>query len=242
MALGLYLIPGFPSWKASQEALDLAQAMGVDFVEFPVLGTGRWSVRTGRSIATALDRNRDILRRMNGRMHRWLDSVSVGVGVIYEGAWVESARWAAHVHFLECADALLLEPSVDDWQERAARAAAWGKALIATVDGHRPECDPEESRALAVADGFVYMSLGSKTGERSSGVEQMGGKVKAIRANGCALPICAAFGIRGPADVEEVRAAGCDGVIIGSAAVDVLAQGARRFEQWLDRVIDACAA
>ncbi|WP_257450278.1 tryptophan synthase subunit alpha [Archangium lipolyticum] len=241
LALGIYLIPGFPTWEASREAVELAEAMGVDFIEFPILGAGQWSARTGDTIAKVLARNHGRLIRLDDPMRRWLEPISVGVGVVYDGAWPEPMRWSADAHFLERASALLLEPDVGELHERAEQAIAWGKPLITTVDGRQPECSPTERRMLTIAQGFVYMSLGARTGERSSSTEMMRTKVSAIRAMGCTLPVCAAFGISNAGDVAEIRAAMCDGVIIGSAAIRTLERGGRAFERWLGTIIDACA-
>jgi tryptophan synthase alpha subunit len=67
-------------------------------------------------------------------------------------------------------------------------------------------------------------------------------KLLQMRVSGCKIPVCAAFGISTPADVATVRRAGCDGLIIGSAALEALERGPDFFAYWLDGIKTACAA
>jgi hypothetical protein len=240
LLLGIYLIPGFPSWEASKDAVELAQSMGVGFIEFPIVGAGRWSPRTGTSIGQALTQHREELSRMSASMRSWLRSVRVGVGVVYDGVWIEPRRWCAPATFLRRSRALILEPNVNDWDAYAAQAEKWGKPLIPTVDARQPMSSADERRVRATSHGFIYMSLGAKTGERTCGLTEMRATVMSLRTFGTSLPVCAAFGIQAPADVAQVRAAGCDGVIVGSAAIDALEHGVESFARWLDTILDAC--
>lgn len=242
LVLGMFLVPGYPSWRESQQAVEIAEASGVDFIEYPVMGSGRYSDRTGRGIANALMRAQADLVQANQATRKWLDRVSIGVGVVYDGAWPEPKVWAADRSFLDHAVALILEPDFDDFDKRAKAAARWGKSLIVTVSALGSLLAPHQRLLVQRSTGFVYMSLGGRTGQRSCGISEISTRLKQIRASGCTTPVCAAFGIRDVADIIEVRRAGCEGVIIGSGAIEALEQGITTFQRWLEGIRAACSA
>lgn len=242
LALGIFLVPGYPSWRESQEAVEIAEASGVDFIEYPVMGSGRCSNRTGQGIANALMHARADLVHANQATLKWLDQVSIGVGVVYDGAWPEPKVWAADQSFLDHAVALILEPDLDDFDKRTEAAARWGKSLIVTISALGSSLAPDQRLLVKRSTGFVYMSLGGRTGQRSCGVSEISTRLEQIRATGCTTPVCAAFGIRDAADIAEVRRAGCEGVIIGSAAIEVLERGIATFQRWLVGIRAACSA
>jgi Tryptophan synthase alpha chain len=237
LALGLYLIPGFPNREESRFAVRHAVALGVDFIEFPVLGNGRFTSRTGSTIARIL--------REGSIAHdpEWLSAVNTGVGVVYDGAWPSPERWDAHEDLLHRAHALLMEADVPDIEAWAgASEANWGRPVVTTVDARRDMLASLEERRLSSTSPFIYMSLGRRTGERSCNFVMMRRKVLQMRVSGCRTPVCAAFGIRTPRDVAAVRQSGCDGIIIGSAALEALERGPEFFVRWLGAITAACAA
>jgi hypothetical protein len=240
LALGMYLIPGFPNWEDSRLASEYAAAAGVDFIEFPVVGTGGFTARTGSTIARILDAGAGVA---DDNLLAWLAPVRTGVGVIYEGAWPEAQNWNAHEALLHHSQAFLMEADVPDIEEWAgASQRNWGKPIVTTVDACREMLSPLEQRRISRSSAFIYMSLGSKTGERRCDTSMMRRKLLQIRALGCRTPVCAAFGISTPEDIWAVREAGCDGVIIGSAALEALEHGAKSFARWLEEIVSACTA
>jgi hypothetical protein len=237
LALGLYLIPGFPNRTDSRAAINYAVASGVDFIEFPVLGNGGFTARTGSTIARILGES------FVAHDPQWLSAVNTGVGVVYDGAWPSPERWGAHHDLLCRSSAFLMEADVPDIETWAtASEKNWGKPVVTTVDACRDMLSSLEERRLSRASALIYMSLGRRTGERSCNAVMMRRKLLQIRVSGCKVPVCAAFGISTPDDVAAVRRAGCDGLIIGSAALEALERGPDFFAQWLDEIKRACAA
>jgi hypothetical protein len=233
----MYLIPGFPCWEDSRLALDYAVSAGIDFIEFPVLGTGGFTARTGSTIARILGTD---AAASGGDLANWLAPVQTGVGVIYDGAWPQPDRWNAHETLLHHSQAFLMEadvPDIEDWAKASRRN--WGKPIVTTVDACREALSPLEQRRISRAAGFIYMSLGSKTGERRCDTAMMRSKLLQIRALGCRTPVCAAFGISTADDILSVREAGCDSVIIGSAALEALERGPQAFARWLEDIVAA---
>jgi len=86
--------------------------------------------------------------------------------------------------------------------------------------------DERLERLLALSSGYVYVQarLGV-TGARATVSDRTNESLE--RLSGSALPKAVGFGISSGEQAREVVAAGADGVIVGSALVDVVAEGAR---------------
>lgn len=75
------------------------------------------------------------------------------------------------------------------------------------------------------AGGFVYLvSVVGTTGARQQLGDRVAGLIQRTRAH-TALPLLVGFGISTPAHAQAALAAGADGVVIGSRAIDVAEQG-----------------
>jgi len=85
-------------------------------------------------------------------------------------------------------------------------------------------------RLVKISTGFVYyVSLTGVTGARRSLPAEVNSQVRRIKAL-TDLPVCVGFGISGPAQVRQaVRAA--DGVIVGSALLNLIRRSGRRAPQ-----------
>jgi tryptophan synthase alpha subunit len=237
LAVGIYLVPGFPSWSASLEALALCLSHGVDFVEFPVITDPRWSDRTGPGVARAL---RAAEPYAEAKATEWLLRAPVRVAVVYAGAWPSPASWAAPPALQAGVSGYLFETDPLDIAPYAMAAAEEGAAVIPAVLTTTEGISAVDRDALARGGGFVYASLGLRTGERSASVADLRRKRDEVRTVRPDLPVCAAFGISQPADVEELRDSGaCDGVIIGSAALARLGEGTAAFAGWVKEIMAA---
>ena len=78
------------------------------------------------------------------------------------------------------------------------------------------------------AEGFIYaVTMTGTTGKNVTGADDaltaVGQYLDRVRAQ-AAIPVCAGFGIRGPAQVKALDPH-CDGVIVGSALVETLERG-----------------
>ena len=108
----------------------------------------------------------------------------------------------------------------------AEESAVFGMALaqtgLARIDLFAPTT-PDDRLARLAADsrGFVYaVSLTGVTGARRAVGSDVEGFVRRVRAH-TALPIALGFGISEPSHVAALRGV-VDGVVIGSAAIDVV--------------------
>ena len=110
----------------------------------------------------------------------------------------------------------------DEGDEFRAALAAKGMALIQMVT---PVTTAERLKLVCSAsDGFVYaVTMTGTTGKVVAVPAEVTEYLARVRA-AAPVPVCAGFGIRSREQVERLRGA-CDGVVIGSALVEVLERG-----------------
>jgi tryptophan synthase alpha chain len=110
----------------------------------------------------------------------------------------------------------------DESEELRAALAPHGLALIQMVT---PVTTPERrARLCAATQGFVYaVTMTGVTGRTAAVPGDVQSYLDAVRAD-AKLPVCAGFGIRSRAQVEQLRGH-VAGVIVGSALVEVMENG-----------------
>jgi tryptophan synthase alpha chain len=103
---------------------------------------------------------------------------------------------------------------------------------IALVQMVTPVTKPERMKQLcAGSQGFVYaVTMTGTTGKNVAVPAEVIGYLDRVRAL-ASVPVCAGFGIRSREQVELLRGH-VDGVVVGSALVEVLERGANATE-WL---------
>jgi tryptophan synthase alpha chain len=85
--------------------------------------------------------------------------------------------------------------------------------------------DARIALACERAGGFVYLvSVAGTTGARASLSDRVEPLVRRVRAH-TGLPLLVGFGISAPDHVRAVLAAGADGVVVGSRAIEVADEG-----------------
>ncbi|MBI2983201.1 MAG: tryptophan synthase subunit alpha, partial [Chloroflexi bacterium] len=101
-------------------------------------------------------------------------------------------------------------------------------ADVARIDLYAPTTPDERlARLLPAARGFVYcVSLTGVTGARAGLSDDVRPFVQRVRSH-TTLPVAVGFGIGRPEHVRALRGI-ADGVIVGSAAIDAVAQGGER--------------
>jgi tryptophan synthase alpha chain len=111
---------------------------------------------------------------------------------------------------------------LDESSELQAALATRGMALVQMVT---PVTEPARLAALcAGSQGFVYaVTMTGTTGRNVAVPEEVIAYLESVCAR-AALPVCAGFGIRTRAQVERLRGH-VDGVVVGSALVEVLERG-----------------
>jgi len=84
--------------------------------------------------------------------------------------------------------------------------------------------DKRLSKILIKSKGYLYLvSLLGVTGAREGLQKDIFGMIKRVKQS-AKLPVCVGFGISKPEHAKEVKSAGADGVIVGSAIVRIIEQ------------------
>jgi tryptophan synthase alpha chain len=117
----------------------------------------------------------------------------------------------------------------DESEEMRAALAPHGLALVQMVT---PVTPPERLiKVAAASQGFVYaVTMTGTTGNSVAAPKDIADYLERVRA-AASVPVCAGFGIRAREQVEALRGM-VDGVIVGSALVEVLERGESP-QQWL---------
>ena len=111
---------------------------------------------------------------------------------------------------------------LDEASELQTALASRGIALVQMVT---PVTEPQRLAALCAGSrGFVYaVTMTGTTGRNVAVPDEVIAYLERVRAS-AKLPVCAGFGIRTRAQVERLRGH-VDGVVVGSALVEVLERG-----------------
>lgn len=221
-ALISYLTAGFPDFAVSLDALRRVVDAGADFVEVGVpfsdpLADGPTIQRTTQ---TALEQGMTLPRVLE-----LVRAAAVPIPVIvmtYVNPVLSYGveRFVTDARAAGVAGVLLtdLPAGVDPAVERAVSAS--GLALIRLVAP--TTADVRLKTALAGATGFVYfISRLGVTGARDQVPADLDAQVTRIRA-ATRLPVAVGFGIGTPAQAAAA-ARTADGVVVGSALMDALA-------------------
>ncbi|HEX4023971.1 MAG TPA: tryptophan synthase subunit alpha [Steroidobacteraceae bacterium] len=110
--------------------------------------------------------------------------------------------------------------------------AAMADAALALVQMVTPVTPPERlAKVAAASQGFVYaVTMTGTTGQSTGTSAGMTDYLERVREH-ASVPVCAGFGIRTREQVEALRGL-VDGVVVGSALVEVLERG-ESAQQWL---------
>jgi tryptophan synthase alpha chain len=225
-ALIPYLTAGFPTPAVSLDALRRVAAAGADFVEVGVpfsdpLADGPTIQRTTQ---TALEQGMTVPRVL-ALIREAALSVPVIIMTYLNPVLAYGVdRFARDAQAAGAAGVLLtdLPAGADPAVESA--VTTHGLSLIRLV---APTTDDRRLKtALNGAAGFVYLiSRLGVTGARDTVPADLESQVRRIRAaTALPLPVVVGFGIGTPAQAAEA-ARYADGVVVGSALMDALAQG-----------------
>ena len=132
-----------------------------------------------------------------------------------------------------CADAagagatglIVADVPPDDGDELQAESARNGIDLVQLIS--LTSADARLAMACRRSRGFIYVVVGDRHDGRTRelDVERLAGLLGRVRAHAGALPLLCGFGVSRAEQVRDLRAAGADGVIVGSAAIAALESG-----------------
>jgi len=132
-----------------------------------------------------------------------------------------------------CADAagagatglIVADVPPDDGDELQAESARNGIDLVQLIS--LTSADARLAMACRISRGFIYVvsAIGTTGAREELDVERLRGLLARVRAHAGGLPLLCGFGVSRPEQVRDLRAAGADGVIVGSAAIAALESG-----------------
>jgi tryptophan synthase alpha chain len=226
-ALVAYLTFGDPDPKRSLEVIEAVCRAGADVVELGVPFSDPSA--DGPSIQRAMER----ALAAGGSIGGALDAVAelrrrgVTTPIVLFGYYnpifvMGQEAFAARAAAAGVDAVLTVDLPIDEIAELATPLAAKGVSVIPLV---APTSTPERiARLGAVAPPFVYyITLTGVTGSRTAAPVDPA-RLDLIR-NAAKAPVAVGFGIRTPADAARFAAI-ADGVVVGTAIVDRVAQGA----------------
>jgi tryptophan synthase alpha chain len=221
--LCIYLMADCDTAELAEVAVDggaTALELGIPYSD--PLADGPTVQRAGqRALANGMTTRRalDVVREMRARVAVPIVPMTYAAPVMAYGERAFCADAAA-----AGADGLIVpDVPADEAGELADGCAAAGLDLVPLLAP--TSADERVALACARAGGFVYLvSVAGTTGARERLSDRVGGLIARVRGH-TALPLLVGFGIARPEHAEQVLAAGADGVVIGSRAIEVAEQG-----------------
>ncbi|SOB87744.1 tryptophan synthase, alpha chain [Sphingomonas guangdongensis] len=225
-ALVTFVTAGDPSVAATPAILDAMVAGGADVIELgmpftdPMADGPAIQAANIRSLAAGITTAQVFaLARDFRARHPSVPLVLMGYAnpMLRRGPdWFATACAEAGVDGVICVD---VPPEEDDALGVALRGAGVASIRLAT-----PTTDARRLPAvLAGAGGFLYyVSVAGITGLQQAAQASIADAVARLKAS-TDLPVAVGFGIRTPAQAAEVARV-ADGVVVGSAIVDLVAQ------------------
>jgi tryptophan synthase alpha chain len=121
----------------------------------------------------------------------------------------------------------LIVPDVPPEESGDLRAAADARKLDLVHLVSLTSTDERIALACRASRGFVYVvsAIGTTGARDVLDEDRLAALLDRVRVHAGALPLLCGFGISSAGQVARLRAAGADGVIVGSAAVAALADG-----------------
>ncbi|MGN7159854.1 tryptophan synthase subunit alpha [Sphingomonas sp. SAFR-052] len=242
-ALVCFVTAGDPSPQATPAILDALVAGGADVIELgmpftdPMADGPAIQSANIRSLAAGT-RTADVLRIAAGFRERHPDVPLVLMGyanpMVRRGAdWFAQAAAAAGVDGVICVDIPPEEDNSLGEQLREHGVAAIRLATPTTDAARLPS-------VLAGAGGFLYyVSVAGITGKQQAVQASIDDAVARLKA-ATDLPIAVGFGVRTPEQAAKIARV-ADGVVVGSAIVEIVAQHGQRAAAPVQSYIESLA-
>lgn len=231
--LGMFVSAGDPEAGLSEQILDVLVSNGADFIELgmpfsdpmadgpSIQAASLRALRSGMNLQGTLD--------MTAAVRAEFPDLPIILMGYYNPIYIYGNEAFLAAAAAAGADGLIIvDLPVEEDSELARPTREAGldfiRLVTPTTRGARLE------KVLAEASGFVYyVAVAGITGTKSAASETIAEAVSAIRA-ATDLPVVTGFGIRTPQQAAAAGAAG-DGVVVGSALVDRIAESAEKGEE-----------
>jgi tryptophan synthase alpha chain len=226
-ALAIYLMAG----DELPEAAAAAVAAGATAIEVGIpfsdpLADGPTIQRAAQAALAAgmtPPRSLEVLAATRARLGDAVPLIPMTYAAIVERYGV--ARFCADASAAGATGLIVADVPPDDGDELQAASAANGIDLVQLVSLTSGERRLE--LACRTSRGFIYVvsAIGTTGAREELDVERLRGLLARVRAHAGALPLLCGFGVSRASQVRDLRAAGADGVAVGSAAIAALESG-----------------
>jgi tryptophan synthase alpha subunit len=237
LGLILYDIPNFPdpdSYAATMEMLGRTEAVSIVEIAVPVTtgfsGHANETIREAHLLAA---RHNDLLRSMPR-------PAKPSLCVLYRETYDDLGFDGVLDEYGRLFDGVLLEWDEPDSRPYLERARKRGMELVQCIGPWHAEEQIKELVGMAEPQALVYLMSAAMTGSKLFPVDELGAciaKAKAFRPD---IKVAAGFGIRTAADVKSLhQVEGLDGVIIGTAFLEVAGHGVGRASDYVQEIAGA---
>jgi tryptophan synthase alpha chain len=225
-----YLPAGYPNEKGYRECVKILADAGFQVLEIgiPYEMANMDGEIIDKAMKVVLKRGVDIVSaiKLGSEAAKGFDMAAVGM--LYYSIFSRIGVDECLELFSEAGVEGILVPDVPPEMLEAFSAKVRDRGI--TPVGFVPlDADMDRIKSIVrEAEGFLYcQSYSGKTGEAFEPSYGLKARLVGIKnlAGGRKLPIAVGFGIRGKGDLDEVRAMGGDGAIIGSAIVEAAGEG-----------------
>lgn len=236
LSVGIYTILGYPNLRTSLEALRKLEEVGVTIFETAIPPAKGHSDDLGSTIRAA--HMVSCLNKVS-----WIDILNVysecrpNLYIMHQGTCIK---------FL---DELLekMEGKVDSiligWREENLQrlhqvASSYNILLMASVS---VDMSTEKMRhVIRFSDDLVYLAVAPGTGGCPYSLQRIKKAICTIRSQRDSV-ICCGYGIRTPEQAKSIGSLkGCDGIMIGTAALEALSHSLRRYGEYVKSITQAC--
>ncbi len=225
-ALIAYIMAGDPSLKATEQYFHSLVEAGVDIIELgipfsdPIADGPTIQAASDRSLKSGTDADKVIALAKHIREKNAFTPIifMTYYNILFKYGLEKFAREASG-----CVDGFIVpDLPVEESRELLSCCSKYDIDLIFLI---APTTPPERIRRITeIGRGFVY--LVSRLGVTGAKTSLAGSTMELLeRVKSYSIPKAVGFGISKPAHVKAIVNAGADGVVVGSAFVQIIEQG-----------------
>jgi tryptophan synthase alpha chain len=226
-ALAIYLMAGESLPDAAEAAVEAgATAIEVGIPFSDPLADGPTIQRAAEAALAAgmtPPRCLEVLAATRARLGAGVPLVPMTYAAIVERYGI--ARFCTDAAGAGATGLIVADVPPDDGDDLQAESARNGIDLVQLVA--LTSADARLAMACRASRGFVYVvsAIGTTGAREELDVERLRGLLARVRGHAGELPLLCGFGVSNAVQVRDLRAAGADGVIVGSAAIAALESG-----------------